>query len=135
MATQEWVCIGKRMTTKNTLANFFLTPDDGEKGYSKPKNVMLKTARPGSVLAVTVEDGLLHDIKFLRTEHSERVDEWIAESEAVEAEFERDRLAKREGTEQTIKRMVEPIRVVYQSCITPAQRRAVLMSVMEAITR
>lgn len=131
--------MGKRITTKDQLATFFMSPDGSERGYVlKPKHSVLAYARPGGVYVVELNDeGKLipSSGRFKTTEQSERVDEWVVESEACEAQFESKRRAKREQENQTIKNLIEPIRTIYHQKITPAQRRAVLMSVMEAITR
>lgn len=131
MAAEEWICIGKRQASKGGLATFFLTPDGQEKGYVFKARHVAHFARPGMVFSII--DGKFGG--YVRTEKSERVEQWIVESEAVEAHEEADRRSKKAAEQQTIKLMVEPIRQVYDKCITPAQRRAVLMSVMEAITR
>lgn len=132
----EWVCIGKRRAQGGGLATFFLEPDGKEHGYAfKKYKGVLKFARPGSVYEVETADGKFVSEKFVRTEKSERVEQWIVESEAAEALAESEARAKKAGQEQTIAVMLEPIREIYHKSITPAQRRAVLMSVMEAITR
>src|SRR5258708_7761356 len=132
----EWVCIGKRRAAKGGLATFFLEPDGIERGYAfKKYKGILKYGRPGSVYDVELDGDSIKTVKFLRMEKSERVEQWIVESEAAEAVFASEARIKKAGEEQTIAVMVEPIREIYHKQITPAQRRAVLMSVMEAITR
>ena len=135
--TQEWTCVGKRRTTDNKLALFFLTPEGKERGFV-PKKGLLRFARPGAVYAIKLnEEGkvLLADASYIRTEDSDRVKGWIVESEAEEASFEAERMVKKAGQDATLAAMLAPIREQYQKTFVPAKRRAILMAVMEAITR
>jgi hypothetical protein len=138
MPVAEWTCIGKRRTVDGKLGVWFVDADGKEHGIIPRAHSAFRHARPGQVFSVeTTDDGKVKtdNARYLRLEQSERVEGWIVESAAEEVRQEAISRTKKTGEEQTIKTMLEPIREIYQKQITPAGRAAVLMSVMEAITR